>query len=86
MNYTETRAKLVASPNELISLEKHYFEVLFQGLQNNAKDIKRDFDASIKLKNFWFRYAPKQRGHKPSGNALPWGEVGEKVLDAYIKL
>lgn len=36
------------------------------------------------IKDYWYHYAPKQRGHKPRGASLPWGEVGEKVLDAYL--
>lgn len=83
-NYKSIRQGLIADYSKIINLEKFYFNQLFNGLFKSAKNIKSDFDKVIDLKDFWIRYAPKQRGHKPRGTSLPWGEVGEKVLDAYL--
>lgn len=82
--YLTIRQSLVENTEKIISLEKEYAKLIFKGLTQNALQIKLDFDKTISLRDFWFRYAPRQRGHKPSGKSLPWGEVGEKVLDAYI--
>ncbi|MEO0043029.1 MAG: hypothetical protein RL329_2477 [Bacteroidota bacterium] len=82
--YTSFRNALIANPDTIIELEKAYFNSLFNEILSNASKIKEDFDKTMALKDFWFPYAPRQRGHKPSGNALPWGEVGEKVLEAYL--
>ncbi len=78
------RNRLIANPSAIVELEKTYFNQLFKELQSNASKIKQDFDKTIALKDFWFRYAPRQRGNKPRGTSLPWGEVGEKVLDAHL--
>lgn len=51
---------------------------------NYALQIKADFDLAHNLLGYWEAYAPLQRGHKPRGEAFPWGEVGEKVLEAYL--
>lgn len=83
-DYNSIRQKLISNYSKIIELEKFYFNQLFDGLFNSANNIKSDFDKAIDLKDFWVRYAPKQRGHKPRGTSLPWGEVGEKVLDAYL--
>jgi len=82
--YTKIRENLIDKYADIIELEKSYFDEIFQGLIDYASIIKTDFDKVNDLKDFWGRYAPKQRGHKPRGTSLPWGEVGEKVLDAYL--
>lgn len=84
VNYNKIRQDLISDYSQIVTLEKYYFNQIFNGLTTVAKSIKRDFDKAIELKDFWIRYAPKQRGHKPRGTSLPWGEVGEKVLDAYL--
>ncbi len=83
-DYQKARKNLIKDYTKIVALEKHYFSEIFTGLVNAAKRIKSDFDKVIELKDFWIRYAPKQRGHKPRGTSLPWGEVGEKVLEAYL--
>jgi hypothetical protein len=83
-NYSHFRNTLTNNVESIISYEKFYFDKLFTEIMHNASDIKKDFDQNFDIKNFWYRYAPRQRGHKPSGTSLPWSEVGEKVLDAYI--
>ena len=82
--YNQIRNTLIEDTQSLLDLEKFYFDKIFETLLLNAPAIKQDFDKTFEIKDFWYRYAPRQRGHKPRGNALPWGEVGEKVLDAYL--
>lgn len=68
----------------LISLEEESTKVLATNLLKIALEIKKDFDRAAELMPFWSRYAPIQRGHKPRGEAFPWGEVGEKVLEGHL--
>jgi hypothetical protein len=69
---------------KLIELEKALTAQLLKGICYQALAIKRDFDLAMELRPFWERYAPLQRGHKPRGEAFPWGEVGEKVIEACL--
>ena len=78
--YHNFRNHFINHPNEVIDLERQYFDALFEGILKNAKDIQEDFDKTMSIKDFWYRYSPRQRGHKPRGTSLPWGEVGEKLL------
>lgn len=82
--YNQFRKQFIADTNSIIDIEQFYFHKIFNELVSNASKIKQDFDETINIKDFWYRYAPRQRGHKPRGTSLPWGEVGEKVLDAYM--
>jgi hypothetical protein len=82
--YNQLRNQLIANPIAIINLEKMYFEAIFHELTASASQIKQDFDKTMDIQSFWYRYAPRQRGHKPRGTSLPWSEVGEKVLDAYL--
>ena len=69
---------------ELLQLEKDTTELLINSIAAVAARIKADFDKATELKPFWERYAPVQRGHKPRGEAFPWGEVGEKVVEGHL--
>lgn len=82
--YSQFRSKLISDTKNIIETEHLYFDKIFNELVANASKIKQDFDETMSIKDFWYRYAPRQRGHKPRGTSLPWGEVGEKVLDAYM--
>ena len=83
--YNRVRAKLLAgNGSNLIDLEKEITDAILNQLLARALDIKNDFDAAAELKPFWENYAPLQRGHKPRGDSLPWGEVGEKVLEGHL--
>jgi hypothetical protein len=84
MDYNKIRKGFTSNPTVIIELEHHVLNSILHGLSDYYFDIKTDFDKAIQLKDFWIRYAPRQRGHKPRGTSLPWGEVGEKVLDAYM--
>jgi len=70
--------------HKLIELERSIADKFLKILVSNAAEIKADFDEATYLKPFWVKYAPVQRGHKPRGEAFPWGEVGEKVLEGYL--
>jgi len=69
---------------ELLQLEKDTTELLINKITEIASFIKEDFDKATELMPFWERYAPVQRGHKPRGEAFPWGEVGEKVIEGHL--
>lgn len=83
-NYQLVRTKYMSSPKAIIAKEKEYFDLILEGLKNKYFDIKKDFNDASVLEDYWKKYAPKQRGNKPRDDAYPWGEVGEKVLDAYF--
>jgi hypothetical protein len=78
--------ELLLSDNcqELLDLEKKTTKILINRIVEVAAKIKSDFDKAAELKNFWEKYAPVQRGHKPRGEAFPWGEVGEKVVEGHL--
>jgi len=83
-SYIQIRCSLLKDPNTIIAIEKKYMELLFSEIEKGALKIQKDFNTAMKLTPFWLRYAPRQRGHKPRGDALPWGEVGEKVLEPHL--
>ncbi|MBF4222979.1 hypothetical protein EAY74_22295, partial [Vibrio anguillarum] len=68
----------------ILSLEQRTTETLVRAISSQAANIKRDFDKAFNLMPFWSAYAPVQRGHMPRGEAFPWGEVGEKVVEGYL--
>ncbi|WP_045424582.1 BglI family type II restriction endonuclease [Vibrio jasicida] len=84
-DYQNLRASLLVNNcQELLSLEQRTTESLVNAIYSQASNIKRDFDKAFNFKPFWSAYAPVQRGHKPRGEAFPWGEVGEKVVEGYL--
>ena len=68
----------------IIELEKSVMMSLLAGLYQYAAQIKADFDLAMDFRVCWELYAPLQRGHKPRDDAFPWGEVGEKVVEAHL--
>jgi hypothetical protein len=82
--YDIVRKNFIAKPDNIVETERSYFQRITDALYKKSPNIKKDFDETWELRDFWFRYAPRQRGHKPRGTSLPWGEVGEKVLEAYL--
>ena len=83
--YNHIRNELISNQSsKILELEKHYTDVLVKFIFDNFFDIEEDFNTSFSLSPFWEAYAPIQRGYKPSGQAYPWGEVGEKVLEGYL--
>lgn len=84
-NYNEAREILLKNNCEqLLILEKEITETLTTAILGIAEQIKIDFDSAIELKPYWENYAPVQRGYKPRGEAFPWGEVGEKVVEGHL--
>lgn len=75
---------MVSQLDNILSLEKFYQESFLEAIINEYNNIEKDFNAASDLRPFWYHYAPRPRGHKPTGDGFPWGEVGEKVLDAYL--
>ena len=84
MDYNLIRKSLVSSPEKIVEIEKFYFKFFLNNIKDKYLDIKKDFNDASLLEDFWKKYAPRQRGRGPRNEAYPWGEVGEKVLDAYI--
>jgi len=83
--YNEARSFLLKNNCEfLLQLERETTQLLINKILGIASDIKKDFDKATELKPFWERYAPVQRGYKPRGEAFPWGEVGEKVVEGHL--
>ncbi|EJC6826989.1 BglI family type II restriction endonuclease [Vibrio parahaemolyticus] len=84
-DYENLRSSLLANNcQELLLLEQRTTETLVNAIYSQANNIKRDFDKAFNLMPFWSAYAPVQRGYKPRGEACPWGEVGEKVVEGYL--
>lgn len=84
-SYKNAREFLLENSCEkLISLEKEVTDILSNYLLSNLSNISKDFNFPWASSPFWRVYAPVQRGHMPRGEAYPWGEVGEKVLEGYI--
>ncbi len=82
-NQTEcnaVRAALLEQLDKIIELEKSYMDFLVQTTLKAAQDLYNDFDRANDLLPFWIGYAPRQRGRGPTGDSIPWSEVGEKSL------
>ncbi|MDD8025561.1 MAG: BglI family type II restriction endonuclease [Acidobacteriota bacterium] len=83
-SYNEIRASFIASPENMIKIEKAYMDSLLKIILAAADDLYRDFCAATELGPFWLSYAPKQRGRQPMGTSIPWIEVGEKSLSFHL--
>jgi hypothetical protein len=70
------------SAERIIALEERYMKVLLEVLLEAAPGIARDFNRPKDLVPFWTHYPPEQRGRAYSGTSTPWGEMGEKAVDA----
>ena len=64
----------------IIAVEKRYTEFLTGVILSAADDIYRDFCQVTELFPFWVNYPPEQRGRKPRGTSIPWGDMGEKSI------
>lgn len=84
-SYENARGYLLENGCEkLLSIEEEVTNILSGYLFENFSQISNDFNFPWASSPFWRVYAPVQRGHMPRGEAYPWGEVGEKVLEGYI--
>lgn len=82
--YESARQSLLNDLSKIVTLEQECMDLLFKILEEQALNIREDYDKAIAIQDYWFRYPPEQRGRKPTGDAFPWGEVGEKVIEGYI--
>ena len=78
--YMELRAELAQDLDGLIQREKGMMEFLTAAVCEVAPVLHLDFSRSRDLSPSWICYRPKPRGRKPTGESLPWSEVGEKSL------
>lgn len=84
MSYAEQRHSLISNPQQILALEEYYQKLIVDFLRKKLQFITDDFNASNDLIDYWIRYAPKPRGRTPKLDSFPWGEVGEKVLEAFL--
>jgi len=82
--YFSFRSQFISSVSNILDLEKKYMLYLVEAIQPVTSQIERDFDKAIAFRPFWINYAPEQRGRAPTGDAIPWLEVGETVIGAHI--
>jgi hypothetical protein len=80
VKYNEVRKRLIASPEDLISLEKICSDYLSDIISENIAEIARDYNEATYLYPFWQNYPPDNRGRQPIGDQYPWIEVGEHVF------
>jgi hypothetical protein len=79
--YFDIRAGLMREDlGHIIAIEKKYTEFLTEVILTAASDIYRDFCQVTELFPFWVNYPPEQRGRKPRGTSIPWGDMGEKSI------
>ena len=83
-SYDAIRESYVANPQRIDEFERAFDETLLSGIKAFYHDFEKDFNAASVLSDYWIRYAPRQRGRDASNEATPWGEVGEKTLDASL--
>jgi Restriction endonuclease BglI len=64
----------------IIAAEQKYMDFLLNVTLDAAQSIHDDFTRAMELSPFWVNYPPRQRGRAPTGESIPWGEVGEKTI------
>ncbi|MGB1285781.1 MAG: BglI family type II restriction endonuclease [Aggregatilineales bacterium] len=74
------KTQLLKEPEQIIALERYYMEFLVQSISEYTNQIVQDFNSAYDLLPFWKNYPPLQRGRAPSGDAIPWSELGETVI------
>ncbi len=84
MTYNIFRRQYLENISSIQEKEHSYFDQLINGLIDEYSNIEQDFNEASNTIMFWKKYAPRQRGRMPKDESFPWGEVGEKVLDAYL--
>lgn len=82
--YYEWREALLADTQHLIERERYFAEVLARVIGGAAARIAHDFDQSHIFRPFWVNYPPLQRGRAPSGQSVPWQELGETSIGAHV--
>nr|WP_113869365.1 BglI family type II restriction endonuclease [Brenneria salicis]NMN93011.1 hypothetical protein [Brenneria salicis ATCC 15712 = DSM 30166]RBP57779.1 hypothetical protein DES54_1591 [Brenneria salicis ATCC 15712 = DSM 30166]RLM28886.1 hypothetical protein BHG07_16545 [Brenneria salicis ATCC 15712 = DSM 30166] len=80
--YNAARNHIISRNSDFIIQEEiRVKDIIINRLLSRYLDIKNDFDNAYQTKEYWEAYAPMQCGYKPRGEAYPWGEVGEKVIE-----
>lgn len=83
--FLDKRQRLIADNGQyILNLETNYMDALVKTIVKIAPEIDREFTAAPDYLPFWLNYAPRQRGRAPVGDAVPWGEVGEKLILSII--
>lgn len=82
--YYSVRNDLLDNSNSVALTEEEYTEKLTNAIRGITPRIISDFDQAIALKPFWTNYPPQQRGRAPTGESIPWLEVGEKVITPHV--
>lgn len=70
--------------DHILEVEKKWMKLITDFLLKEKEKIKKDYDSASVLQAFWSAYPPSQRGRGWIGDAFPWGEVGEKLLEGYL--
>jgi len=84
-SYLAAREEIIYQNSDFILNEEVLVtDLIIDRLASRYQAIKHDFDSAYRTKEYWELYAPIQRGHKPRGEAYPWGEVGEKVIEGHL--
>lgn len=78
------RDSILQNPQKLIDIEREYMGILLEIVKGAAPHIHREFARPKDLFPFWINYSPRQRGRSASGDAVPWGDMGEKVVSGYF--
>lgn len=68
----------------LLTVEQYYMQFLVKTTLSVVDSIYRDFGYTKELYPFWNNYPPRQRGRSPTGQSIPWGEVGEKTVGLWL--
>ena len=68
----------------ITQLEQGFMEAIVKAVLKVVPEIEKEFKAAPDYLPFWLNYAPRQRGRAPVGDAVPWGEVGEKLILATL--
>lgn len=82
--YLSIRQKLLGEYDNIIALEQEYMGKIVDVVLRSALDIEHQFNSAPNFLPFWLNYAPRQRGRAFVGDAVPWGEVGEKLVISVI--
>lgn len=90
MNITRTqylaiRSELAIGPEKILQVEKAYMKSLLELLEETAGSISVDFTENANaLTPFWKNYPPEQRGNQPTGQSVPWLDLGEKTVSEHV--
>lgn len=78
--YNEAKNYFLANPSRLIELENFLMNEILHFIDLKKPEIIRDYNEASYLYPFWKNYPPEDRGRAPTGEQIPWIEVGEQVF------